>query len=137
MTQAEVSHERWTSPDKRVAAKWIDERDRTDRMLLPFGQRVLDIAALVPGERVLDIGCGSGATTLAAWQRVAPDGNVTGVDISPVMLDLARTRVRDVAAPSVAWLEADVETYPFPGDRADVAISRFALGHFSNTVPRS
>ena len=110
----EVSEARWTRPDERVAAKSIDERDRTDRMLMPFGQRMLDVAALTPGERVLDIGCGSGATTLAAWQRVAPSGSVTGVDISAVMLDLARTRVRDVPNAGITWLEADAETYRVP-----------------------
>jgi SAM-dependent methyltransferase len=72
--------------------EWIDEQDRTDRMLVPFGTRMLQRASLVPGERVLDIGCGTGATTVDAWRSVAPSGSVIGVDISPMMLSAARAR---------------------------------------------
>jgi ubiquinone/menaquinone biosynthesis C-methylase UbiE len=129
-----TSPNRWAEPDRRVVAEWIEERDRTDRMFAPFGNRLLDQAALAIGETVLDIGCGTGATTLAAWERVAPTGRVTGVDVSAIMLESARERVRDRADARITWVQADAQTYPFPPRAADVAISRFGVAHFASTA---
>lgn len=129
-----VDQQRWTAPDERTAAKWIEERDRTDRMLAPFGERMLDVAALRAGEHVLDIGCGTGATTVAAWQRVAPNGSVTGVDVSPAMLEAARARITAMAKPQIMLIAADAQTYAFPPHTADVAVSRFGVAHFDETV---
>jgi ubiquinone/menaquinone biosynthesis C-methylase UbiE len=126
--------DRWTAPDERTIAKWIDARERTDRMLAPFGQRLLDLAALQPGESVLDIGCGTGATSVAAWERVAPAGSITGVDISPAMLEAARARARSLPNANIAWVAADAQTFAFPPHATDVVVSRFGVGHFGDTV---
>lgn len=129
-----VAHQRWTTTDERTTAKWIKESDRIDRMLAPFGQRMLDAAALLPGEHVLDIGCGTGATSVAAWELVAPTGCVTGIDISPSMLEAARGRVRAFPEASADFIAGDAQTYSFPPNAADVAISRFGVAHFDETL---
>jgi ubiquinone/menaquinone biosynthesis C-methylase UbiE len=134
MDTLETAPQRWIVPDARTTAKWIDDRERTDRMLAPFGERMLELAALQPGERVLDIGCGTGATSVAAWERVAPSGSVTGVDISPAMLEAARARANSPTQANITWLAADAQTWTFPSRAADAVISRFGVAHFTNTT---
>jgi ubiquinone/menaquinone biosynthesis C-methylase UbiE len=119
----------WTSDD--IGPEWVDGRDRMDRMLSPFGQRLLKAAQLEDGHAVLDVGCGTGSTTLAAWHRVAPTGAVTGIDLAPTMLAAARTRL-DALAPSnrVNLIQADAGDHPFASASFDVVLSRFGAGHF-------
>ncbi|KGM30682.1 methyltransferase domain-containing protein, partial [Inquilinus limosus] len=71
---------------------WVEMQDRFDRMTAPFSRQT--VAALAPrtGERLLDIGCGSGGSTLELARLVGPGGQVLGVDISAPMLGLARRR---------------------------------------------
>jgi ubiquinone/menaquinone biosynthesis C-methylase UbiE len=129
-----ITEDRWTDPDGQVAYEWIEQRERMDHMLEPFGTRMLDQAGLKPGDGVLDIGCGTGTTAIAAWQRVAPTGHVTGVDISPSMLVVARERAAAMPNAALTWVHADAQTYPFPSEAADAAISRFGVAHFSDTI---
>jgi ubiquinone/menaquinone biosynthesis C-methylase UbiE len=134
MDKRKPAHQRWIVPDDRTTAKWIDDRERTDRMLAPFGQHMLAVAALQPGEIVLDIGCGTGATSVAAWECVAPSGSVTGVDISPAMLEAAGARAASLTQANITWLTADAQTCTFPSRAADAVISRFGLAHFVDTT---
>jgi SAM-dependent methyltransferase len=67
------------------ASHWVTHQAAYDRMLAPFTAMLLDAAALRPGDRVLDVGCGCGATTCAAARAAAP-GRVLGVDLSEPML---------------------------------------------------
>src|SRR5438045_2048683 len=69
---------------------WARYQAQLDRQIEPLGQAASTALAPRPGERILDIGCGCGATTLALAQRVAPGGAVIGVDISEPMLEIAR-----------------------------------------------
>jgi ubiquinone/menaquinone biosynthesis C-methylase UbiE len=101
-------------------------------MFAPFGERMMDQAALTAGETVLDVGCGTGATTVAAWRRVQPTGRVTGIDVSAMMLEAARARVRDLTDARIAWVQADAQTYRFPPRAFDATISRFGVAHFAN-----
>jgi ubiquinone/menaquinone biosynthesis C-methylase UbiE len=70
-----------TQDEIRVAA-WAEVREPLERQLAPLGRRALAALAPRPGERVLDIGCGGGETTLDLARLVAPDGTVVGVDLS-------------------------------------------------------
>lgn len=107
---------------------WAAQQDKLDRQLEPLGEAA--IAALAPkaGERLIDIGCGAGQTTLALAQRVGSGGSVLGVDISAPLLDVARRRAEGLA--NVSFVEADAQTHPF--EPADGVFSRFGVMFFAD-----
>ena len=84
-----------------------------------------------PGDRVLDIGCGTGQTTRHA-ARLAAGGSVLGVDVSEPALELARRQAEDDGLRTVAFERADAQAHPFAGDRFDIAISRFGTMFFAD-----
>jgi SAM-dependent methyltransferase len=108
--------------------RWVADADRRDAVLAPVADALLDGASLRPGETVLDLGCGCGATTLAAADLVAP-GHAVGLDLSGPMLDLARHRTGDRNA---SFIEADAQTHPFEPEQFDVAIGRFGTMFFDD-----
>ena len=110
--------------------RWVADADRRDAILAPVGDLLLAAAGLSAGEAVLDVGCGCGATTLAAARAVAP-GPVTGVDLSAPMLGVARERAARTGA-DVTFLEADAQTHAFESHRFDAVISRFGTMFFEN-----
>jgi SAM-dependent methyltransferase len=111
---------------------WVDMQDVLDRMLAPF--EALLVAEAFPGEgaRVLDIGCGAGATTLSMARRLGPDGACLGVDISGPLVAAATARAAAEGLPSAAFVEADAQTYPFEPDHFDAVISRFGVMFFDD-----
>ncbi len=111
---------------------WVDAQGPLDRQLAPLGARTLAALAPGPAERVLDIGCGAGATSLALAEAVGPQGHVVGVDISAPLLELARRRA--VAATNLSFLEADAQTYPFEPGGFDAAFSRFGVMFFADPL---
>lgn len=111
---------------------WVREADRYDAMSRRFGEAMLDAADLQAGERVLDVGCGNGATTIAAAQRVGATGSVAGLDLSHPMLGLARRRADDAGCPNIEFLEADAQVYPFEVGTFDAIISRFGVMFFED-----
>jgi SAM-dependent methyltransferase len=114
---------RWNGDEGRT---WADERDRFDRMARPLGAALAAAARIRHGEAVLDVGCGAGATTLAAT-RAARGGRVVGIDISRPLLDVARARV-----PGAHFVVGDAQTYRFEPGAFDVAISRNGLMLFDD-----
>lgn len=93
-------------------SRWVATADRRDTVLAPIANLLLETAAITAGDRVLDIGCGCGATTLAAAAAAEPAGTVVGADLSAPMLDLARSRA--AALHNVEFRQADVQTDPLP-----------------------
>ena len=98
----------------------------------PVAELVLDAADLRPTEHVLDIGRGCGATTLAAAEAVTLEGSATGIDLSEVMLDLARRRAAAADAANATFIAADAQSHPFGSTMFDVAISRFGTMFFDD-----
>jgi SAM-dependent methyltransferase len=103
--------------------------------------RNVEVAALLqaaarprPGERVLDVGCGTGATALPFAAAVAPGGHVTGIDISEPMLGQARKNLAAHGAANVSLVLADAQTHRFAPDSYDLAISRFGVMFFADPV---
>ncbi len=100
--------------------------------LKPVADVLFAAANLRTGERVLDVGCGTGVTTHWAAREVGPSGRVVGLDISADMLAAAAAEpARDGAAP-VEWVTADAVTWPPTPDAFDVVLSRFGVMFFSD-----
>jgi SAM-dependent methyltransferase len=116
-----------------MGQRWVADADRRDAVLSPIAELLLDHAAITPGERVLDIGCGCGASTVTAARATGRAGAVTGVDLSAPMLRVARDRAKPSGDDTIAFVQADVQTDSL-GGRFDVAISRFGTMFFSDPV---
>lgn len=112
--------------------KWVRYQERMDEVLAPVAAHLMDLARPAPGERVLDIGCGCGVTTLEAGRLVGREGHVTGVDVSEPMLALARKRKADGARPE--FVLADAATARLGEIRYDLALSRFGVMFFSEPI---
>ena len=92
----------------------------------PLATDLVDLAHLRPGERVLDVGCGTGIVARLAADRVGPDGSVAGVDLSPGMLEVARETGQTAPTP-IRWYETSVEAMPLPDAAFDVVFCQVAL----------
>lgn len=111
---------------------WVAEQARFDAQLAPFADVVLRTAAPQPGERVLDVGCGTGALTVALGRAVAPDGSVLGLDVSEPMVELARARAEDAEVP-VHHLVGDAQTVDLADvEPFDLLVSRFGVMFFDD-----
>jgi len=111
---------------------WAELQDLLDRLLSPFVAPLTEAAAPAPGARVLDIGCGAGATTLAMARRVEPDGLALGVDISQPLVAAARARAAAEGLASAAFVQADAQTYAFETEDFDNVVSRFGVMFFDD-----
>ncbi len=120
--------EYWNGP---AAERWTNQQEALDRALEPFGQALLRRADIALGERVLDVGCGCGGTTLAIADLVGETGHVIGIDVSAMMLGRAGRRL--AGRPHVTLLEADASTHRFLAP-ADVIGSRFGVMFFERPV---
>jgi ubiquinone/menaquinone biosynthesis C-methylase UbiE len=108
---------------------WTDRQELQDVVLGPVSERLFERAEAATGERVLDIGCGCGATTIELARRVGPAGGVLGLDLSAPML--ARARERTPAGAPATFVKADATVYPFEPDGADLLFSRFGVMFFA------
>ncbi|MFT3724595.1 MAG: methyltransferase domain-containing protein [Hyphomonadaceae bacterium] len=112
-----------------VGAHWVTEQETMDALIRPFGEAALRAAAPQPGERILDVGCGCGDTSLALAKAVGPAGGVLGLDVSAPMLGLARQRASGVA--NLSFMEADASRASLPGP-FDILYSRFGVMFFDD-----
>lgn len=116
------------------SAHWVGEAARYDAMLRPLGNLAIAAAEIGRGDRVLDIGCGSGSTSIALAELVGPTGTVTGIDLSEKMLAPARDEAARAGVPNVRFELGDAQIHPFPNTAFDVAYSRFGLMFFADPV---
>lgn len=109
---------------------WVANQARLDAMLAVFGQAAIDAAAPMAGERVLDVGCGAGTSSLALAARVGAQGQVLGVDISGPLIDRARALLpQDSPA---RFQVADVSAAKLPEGAFDILFSRFGVMFFDD-----
>lgn len=111
---------------------WAALQEQIDAQLEPHGLRAMEALAPVAGERIVDVGCGSGQTSLALGQAVGRSGAVMGLDISRPLLDLARRRAAEFGAANVSFAEADVQTYAFAPATFEAVFSRFGVMFFAD-----
>jgi ubiquinone/menaquinone biosynthesis C-methylase UbiE len=111
---------------------WVAEQVRYDEINAEFGTRVVAVLAPQPGERVLDVGCGNGALSLAIAPLVAPTGIVLGLDISGPMLDVAARRAAAARVSNVTFERRDAQTYQPKEPPFDALVSRFGVMFFDD-----
>jgi ubiquinone/menaquinone biosynthesis C-methylase UbiE len=116
----------WNGPGGQ---RWTDRQQAQDTMLAPVADILVDRARVTAGERIVDVGCGCGATTTALAQIVGPAGHVLGVDISAPML--ARARQIAPAGLPIDFVLADATVYPFEPASFDLLVSRFGVMFFA------
>ncbi len=114
------------------ARNWIELQDLIDRQIGPLGRRAMDRAGIATGERVVDVGCGCGQTTLELARRVGSEGSVLGADVSTPMLEQARAAARAAAVTNARFEEADAQTHAFAPGAFDVLFSRFGVMFFAD-----
>ena len=131
MTGANQDQEQyWASP---AGLKWIEHEDALDAAMAGMLGRMLDAARIAEDERVLDIGCGTGASTLAAAAR-ASRGHVLAVDISEPLLDRAKSRASTAGIANASFLKADAQSHRFENGAFDVVVSRLGMMFFDDPV---
>jgi SAM-dependent methyltransferase len=114
--------------------RWVRRAAALESQLSPVADLLFAAAALAAGERVLDVGCGTGPTTRRAASLVGSSGAVTGLDISTEMLELAATTETTAGAAAIEWLCADAVDWSAPSPLFDAVVSRFGVMFFSDPV---
>ena len=121
--------EAWDGPEGEY---WAIHQARFDSMIQPYHERLMAVAAIAPGERVLDIGCGNGRTSRDAARAAGPGGAALGVDLSGPMLERAEQLAKDEGLGNVRFEQADAQVHPFEPGGFDLAMSRFGVMFFAD-----
>jgi SAM-dependent methyltransferase len=111
---------------------WVDMQRVLDGVLAPFETLLIKEAFPGEGGRVLDVGCGAGATTVSMARRLGPKGLCLGVDVSEPLLAAARSHAATEEISSAAFLQADAQTHAFDPESFDSVISRFGVMFFDD-----
>lgn len=120
----------WNGPGGHA---WVDAQPMLDQVLQPFEDLLVDAVRAASPNRVLDVGCGTGSTTVAMARVLGGGGQCTGVDISQPMIEAARARAaRESVAAS--FVIADAQTHPFEPAGFDLIASRFGVMFFEDPV---
>lgn len=111
--------------------KWLRTEERLEQGLTQFGDAALEIAKAKSGEVVIDIGCGTGPTSLKLARAVAPEGSVLGVDVSQQLIDQANARARASGVGNARFVVADASAHAFRSEH-DLLFSRFGVMFFAD-----
>lgn len=112
---------------------WVDAQALLDHMFKPLEDLLVKEVISRSALRVLDVGCGTGATTLALARLLGAHGRCLGIDISEPMLALARTRAERAGLPA-SFIRADAQTYTFEPAAFEMIVSRFGVMFFDDAV---
>jgi SAM-dependent methyltransferase len=114
------------------ASKWVELESLLDEQIAPLGLAAIEAAAIRAGERVLDVGCGCGQTSLQLAERTGSSGHVMGIDIATAMLARARERAAAAAQAAISFTNADAQTHAFEAGSFDLVFSRFGVMFFTD-----
>jgi SAM-dependent methyltransferase len=120
---------RWNGADGEY---WATRYDRLDLTLAPVMGPLMEFAAPVANETVMDVGCGCGATTVELARAVGSTGRVIGIDVSESMLEVARQRVSTFR--NTTCLLGDAKELSLVTIKADLVVSRFGVMFFGDPV---
>lgn len=112
---------------------WVDTQALLDSMLQPFEDLLMTAMEQAGASRVLDVGCGTGSTTLAAARKLGAKGRCVGIDISEPMIAAARVRADSSGTPA-HFIHAGAQDYPFAPASFDTILSRFGVMFFDDPV---
>jgi SAM-dependent methyltransferase len=118
----------WNGP---AGCAWVEEQEALDRVLQPFEDLIVETVSAGPGGRVLDVGCGTGSTTVAVARLLGAKGRCTGIDISDPMIAAARERAEREGVPA-SFIRGDAQVDAFEPGSFDTIISRFGVMFFSD-----
>ncbi|MFM7403437.1 MAG: class I SAM-dependent methyltransferase [Erythrobacter sp.] len=117
-----------------MGERWLASLDRFEGMIAPIGSALLAHAAYQPGERVLDLGCGGGATTLTIADSVGPQGAALGLDVAPMLIAKAEERAT-TSGSRARFVCADAATAMLEQPPFDRLFSRFGSMFFEDPIP--
>jgi SAM-dependent methyltransferase len=115
-----------------AARRWLDLDAKQDVVFAPVTAALFECAGLAAGERVLDVGCGGGGTTIDIARRVGATGRAVGLDVSRPMLDAARRRA--LPGLPIEFILADAATHVFAPGSFDAFVSRFGVMFFADPL---
>lgn len=116
----------------RRGRAWAELQPLLDRLFSSFEEMMVEASVVDGVHKVLDVGCGTGATTLAFASRLAPHGSSTGIDISELMLDVARSRATARGLLNARFIQGDAQCFDFPRHAFDAVTSRFGVMFFDD-----
>ena len=114
------------------AKAWAEAYELIDLQLSPLGLTAIEALGLGSGDVVLDIGCGAGQTLLQLAEQVGTQGQVIGVDMAPLLLEIAKRRTEPLS--QVRLIQADAQYLDLPSESADAVFSRFGVMTFNDPV---
>ncbi len=120
----------WNGPAGRA---WVEAQELLDRVLNPFEDLLVEAVSAASAGRALDVGCGTGSTTLAVARRLGAKGRSIGIDISEPMIAFARARAAREGTPA-SFICADAQTHAFEPGSFDMIVSRFGVMFFTDPV---
>lgn len=121
---------RWNGP---AGHAWVEKQVVLDEMFKPFEDRLVEAVAAQRGGHVLDVGCGTGSTTVAVARRIGALGRSVGIDISAPMIAAARARA-DQEGMRACFIRANAQDHAFEPATFDAIISRFGVMFFDDFV---
>jgi ubiquinone/menaquinone biosynthesis C-methylase UbiE len=117
----------------RGGSAWVETQELLDRVLQPFEDMLVEAVSAEPAHSVLDVGCGTGGTTLAIARHLGANGRCVGIDISAPMLATARARAEGDGIPAT-FVCADAQDHAFEPASFDMIVSRFGVMFFGDFV---